>query len=98
MLLGGEWEGLGFEGEFFDIVETEEEIVEWRCSIVGNFYGLGVLAVELNDFRVDCDEIRLHSVKFKKIYCKFKNLLLNLLLNFLALLSFHLLNFLDYLI
>jgi hypothetical protein len=29
VLLGGEGEGLGFEGEFFNIVETEEEIVEW---------------------------------------------------------------------
>jgi hypothetical protein len=94
VLLGGEGEGLGFEGEFFNIVETEEEIVEWWCSIIGNFDDLGVLAIELNDFRVDRDKICLHSVKFKKIYCKFKNLLLN----FLALLSFHVLNFFYYLI
>lgn len=75
MLLGRQGEGFGFEGEFFDIVETEEEIVEGRRGVVCDFDGLGVLSVELNDLRVDADEIRLHSVKFKKIYCKFKNLL-----------------------
>jgi hypothetical protein len=55
VLLGGEGKGLGLEGELFDIVETEEEIVEWGCGVVGDFDSLGGFAVELNDFGVDCD-------------------------------------------
>ncbi len=55
MFLGGEGKGFGLEGELFDIIETEEEIVKWGCGVVGDFDSLGGLAVELNDFGVDCD-------------------------------------------
>ena len=74
MLLGSEWEGFGFEGELFNIVETEEEIVERGGGVVGDFDSLGILSIELNDLGVDGDGIWVHSVKIKKIYSKFKNL------------------------
>jgi hypothetical protein len=55
VFLGSEGKCLRFEGELFDIIKTEEEIVEWGCGVVGDFDSLGSLAVELNDLGVDCD-------------------------------------------
>ena len=55
VLLGSEGKCLRFERELFDIIKTEEEIVEGGCGVVGDFDSLGGLAVELNDFGVDCD-------------------------------------------
>lgn len=65
MLLGLEGEGVGGEFELVDIEQAEETIFNGVVGFIDYLDELPAIRPELNNFRLDCDRLFIHSVSMK---------------------------------